>query len=143
MRKTKPQQVLKLLPLIPTILPVRKSSQRSSSWVPRFFVVDPSRYRTILNPQENPNLLHKSTRSRLWFTASRIERYRSNVQPLSEWSHTHSSMNCNLMEDDDLVKNNPLIQILQPIWIPKSLSKLFHFLTGFSLAYNNKAHCYL
>ena len=93
--------------------------------------------------ERNPILLHKSTRSRLWFTASRIERYRPNVQLLSEWSHTHSSMNCNLMEDDDLVKNNPLIQILQPIWIPKSLSKLFHFLTGFSLFYNNKAHCYL
>jgi hypothetical protein len=48
-------------------------------------------------------------------------------------------MNCNLMEDDDLVKNNPLIQIIHPIWYPKSLSKLFHFLTGF-LSFTTTKH---
>jgi hypothetical protein len=77
--------------------------------------------------ERNPILLHKSTRSRLWFTASRIERYRSNVQSLFEWSHTQSSINCNLMEDDDLVKNNSLIQIFHPIWIQSVFQSSFTF----------------
>ena len=124
-----------LHPLIPTILPVQLLAtivQLSPSILLNWSSKISNNLGSLVSNQTS---LHKSTRSRICFTTNRTERYRPSVQLLYDWSHTQSSICCNLMEDDDLVKDNTLIPIFHPNCIqsvlPKALLALSMILTRF------------